>query len=96
MIEDPLDKLVLKMIRHLDAKPLIPLEHQLWSEKEIAQYFKYSEDYTRKHIIKHPHFPPCRELPTSADGERTASRWKASDVVKYGMAFDKKTLTYRN
>lgn len=96
MSQETLDKLIQKMIKHLDAKPLIPIEHQLWSEKEIAQYFKYSEDYTRKHIIKNPHFPPSRDLPTSVDGERTVPKWKATDVIKYAMAFDKKAINYKN
>ncbi|MDV2469805.1 hypothetical protein QR674_12525 [Acinetobacter chinensis] len=95
MSEEILNKLVAKITKLLDAKTLIPLEYQLWSEKEIAQYFKYSEDYTKKHIIKNPCFPPSRELPTSTDGKRTVHRWKASDVISYAMAFDKAAIRYK-
>lgn len=94
MNEAILEKYLLKMTKILDAKPIIPIEHQLWDEKDIAQYFKYSEDYTKKHIIKTPNFPPSRQLPTSVNGDRTVSRWKATDIIKFAMAFDKKILTY--
>ncbi|WP_445114991.1 hypothetical protein [Acinetobacter sp. WZC-1] len=94
MNDKMIEKIFLKMARFIDDKPIIPIEHQLWSEKDIAQYFKYSEDYTKRHIMKNPNFPPSRELPTSVDGERTVHRWKATDVIKFGMAFDKSYVKY--
>ncbi|WP_416202791.1 hypothetical protein [Acinetobacter sp. TGL-Y2] len=94
MNESVLDKYLLKMAKLLTNKPIIPIEHQLWDEKDIAQYFKYSEDYTKKHIIKNHHFPPSRQLPTSVNGERTVPRWKATDVIKFAMAFDKASIHY--
>lgn len=96
MHEAILEKYLLKMMKTLEAKPIIPIEHQLWDEKDIAQYFKYSEDYTKKHIIKNPRFPPSRQLPTSIDGDRTVSRWKATDIIKYGMAFDKSVIEFKH
>jgi hypothetical protein len=92
--ETILDKVLLKIMKHLDSKLVLPVEHQLWSEKEIAKYFNYSEDYTKKNIIQNQYFPPSRQLPTSKDGERTVSRWKAKDVIDFGMAFDKKNIQY--
>lgn len=94
MHEAILEKYLLKMVKTLEAKPIIPIEHQLWDEKDIAQYLKYSEDYTKKHIIKNPNFPPSRQLPTSIDGERTVPRWKAKDVISFAMAFDKTSVNY--
>lgn len=92
--ESIFEKFLLRMMKYLDTKLVIPIEHQLWSEKEIAKYFNYSEDYTKKHIIQSPHFPPSRQLPTSKDGDRTVPRWKAKDVIDFGMAFDKKNIQY--
>jgi hypothetical protein len=89
------DKLLQSMLKAIERKPIIPIEHQLWDEEDIANYFKYSLDYTKKNIIVNPKFPPSRPLPTSRDGERTVSRWKAMDVIKYAMAFDKQTLEYK-
>lgn len=83
-----------KIFKKFESRVIVPIEHQLWNEKDIAQYFKYSLDYTKRHIISHYNFPPSRQLPTSADGDRTVRRWKATDVVKFAMAFDKTTLRY--
>lgn len=74
---------------------LLPVESQLWTLEDIAHYLgDYSADYTRKHILTHPHFPPSRPLPTSRDGSRTAERWAAKDVIAFALAFDKTTCTY--
>ena len=94
MNEAVFDQYILKLSKKLDERLIVPIEHQLWDEADIAKYFKYSEDYTKKHIIKHVNFPPCRQLPTSKDGDRTSPRWKATDVIKYAMAFDKAIISY--
>lgn len=83
-----------KILKKFERIPIVPIEHQLWSEKDIAHYFKYSLDYTKRHIISHYNFPPSRQLPTSADGDRTVPRWKATDVIKFAMAFDKANIRY--
>ncbi|MCR4529782.1 hypothetical protein NUV62_02395 [Acinetobacter venetianus] len=89
-----LEKFFLKMMKKVDEKPIIPVEYQLWDEHDIAAYFKYTSEYAKRHIISNENFPPSRDLPTSKDGERVVPRWKATDVIKFGMAFDKNTLTY--
>lgn len=88
-----LEDIMGEMLNVLKQKQL-PLEHQLWDEHHIAEYFGYSLDYTKRHIITHEYFPPSRNLPTSVNGNRYVQRWRASDVVKYAMAFDKATLRY--
>lgn len=94
MNEAILEKYLLKMTKILDAKPIIPIEHQIWDEHDIAGYFKYSLEYAKRHIISNDNFPPSRDLPTSANSNRTVPRWKATDVIKFAMAFDKSTLNY--
>lgn len=89
-----IEKILLKIMKQIEAKPIIPIDCQLWDEHDIAQYFKYSLDYTKRHIISNDNFPPSRELPTSATGDRTVSRWKATDVIRFGMAFDKTNIRY--
>ncbi|KXO86108.1 hypothetical protein AYK86_03565 [Acinetobacter venetianus] len=89
-----LEKTLLKILKQIDAKPIIPIDCQLWDEQDIANYFKYSLDYTKRHIISNKNFPPSRELPTSATGDRTVPRWKATDVINFGMAFDKANIKY--
>lgn len=93
-VEVLLEKVLRKILKQIDAKPIIPIECQLWDEQDIAIYFKYSLDYTKRHIISNENFPPSRELPTSATGDRTVQRWKATDVINFGMAFDKSNIKY--
>lgn len=89
-----IEKILLKLLNKIENKPIIPIEHQLWDERDIAQYFKYSLDYTKRHIIANENFPPSRELPTSVKSDRTVPRWKATDVIAFGMAFDKASIKY--
>lgn len=88
-----LENIMTEMLKVLKQKQL-PIEHQLWNEQDIAEYFKYTLDYTKRNIIAHPNFPPSRDLPTSIHGERYVKRWKASDVIAYAMAFDKSDVDY--
>ncbi|GEM_PF-846714 len=94
VLEKIVEKMLLKIQKKMDEKPIIPIEHQLWDEHDIAHYFKYSLDYTKRHIIPNEYFPPSRELPTSATNDRTVPRWKAKDVIAFGMAFDKTDVKY--
>lgn len=93
-IDSIIEKTLLKIMKQIEAKPIIPIDCQLWDEQDIANYFKYSLDYTKRHIISNHHFPPSRELPTSVTSDRTVSRWKATDVIAFGMAFDKTNVKY--
>ncbi len=93
-IDSLLEKALLKILKQIDAKPIIPIECQLWDEHDIASYFKYSLDYTKRNVITNQNFPPSRQLPTDPHSNRTVPRWKATDVISYGLAFDKKTITY--
>lgn len=93
-LEKIVEKILLKIQKKMDDKLIIPIEHQLWDEHDIAYYFKYSLDYTKRHIIPNEYFPPSRELPTSATSDRTVPRWKAKDVISFGMAFDKSNVKY--
>ena len=94
VLEKIVEKMLLKIQKKMDEKLIIPIEHQLWDEHDIAHYFKYSLDYTKRHIIPNEYFPPSRELPTSATSDRTVPRWKAKDVIAFGMAFDKTNVKY--
>lgn len=86
-----LEKIVAKLADKIVHRPTLPLDQQLWDEHDIAAYFGYSLDYTKKHIITNPLFPPVRLLPTKST---YVPRWKASDITKYAMAFDKATVIY--
>lgn len=90
--EKLLEKVFLKMMKAIESRPIIPIEHQLWGLEEIAQYFDYSADYVKRHIITHKYFPPSRDLPTKDD--HTVQRWRAKDVIEYAMAFDKSQTKY--
>lgn len=85
---------IMKEVLNVLKQKQLPIELQLWDEQDIANYFKYSLDYTKRHIISHPDFPPSRRLPTSIHGDRYAHRWKASDVITYAMAFNKSEIEY--
>lgn len=60
-VEVLLEKVLRKILKQIDAKPIIPIDYQLWDEQDIASYFKYSLDYTKRHIISNENFPPSRE-----------------------------------
>lgn len=73
----------------------LPIEAQLWTLEDIAHYLgDYSIDYTKKHILCHPAFPPARPLPTSRDGTRISDRWAAKDIIAFALAYDKATCNY--
>ncbi|QHH99206.1 hypothetical protein [Acinetobacter dispersus] len=93
-VEKALESFFQKMIKRIEDKPIVPIECQLWDDQDVATYFKYTLEYAKRNIIANDKFPPSRDLPTSKDGERTVPRWKATDVIKFAMAFDKSTLTY--
>ncbi|MFW1971721.1 hypothetical protein [Acinetobacter bereziniae] len=93
-IDSLLEKALLKILKQIDAKPIIPIECQLWDEHDIASYFKYSLDYTKRNVITNKNFPPSRQLPTDPHSDRTVPRWKATDVINYGLAFDKANVRY--
>lgn len=93
-IDSLLEKALLKILKQIDAKPIIPIECQLWDEHDIACYFKYSLDYTKRNVITNKNFPPSRQLPTDPHSDRTVPRWKATDVINYGLAFDKANVRY--
>lgn len=90
--EKLLEKVFLKMMKAIESKPIIPIEHQLWDLDDIAQYFDYSADYVKRYIITNKHFPPSRDLPTKDD--HTVQRWRAKDVIDYAMAYDKAVVQY--
>lgn len=87
-----LEKILMKMMKKIEDKPIIPIDYQLWDLDDIAKYLKYSTDYTKRHIITSPNFPPSRDLPTA--GDHTVPRWKAKDIINYAMAFDKRMVNY--
>lgn len=93
-IEKIVETILHKIVKHIDQKPILPVEHQLWDEHAIAQYFGYSLDYTKRNIITCTNFPPPRLLPTSPTKDTMVPRWKATDVIKYAMAFDKNQVIY--
>lgn len=82
-----LESIMSQMLTLLQEQASVPIEYQLWDEKDIALYLKYSVKYTREHIIRHPFFPPPRKIPTSKNGDRYANRWKATEVIEYAMSF---------
>lgn len=94
IVEKALENILLKIVKHIDKKPILAIEHQLWDDHAIAEYFGYSLEYTKNNIISCSNFPPARLLPTSPTKDRHVLRWKATDVIKYGMAFDKHTVIY--
>jgi len=90
--EKLLEKVFLKMMKAIEAKPIIPIEYQVWDLEDIGHYLDYTPDYVKRYIITQPHFPPSRDLPTKEG--HTVQRWRAKDVIDYAMAFDKSQTNY--
>ena len=95
MAENNFEKIFINCMQKITQQKVLNVDQQLWDEQDIADYFKYSLDYTKKNIICNPYFPPSRDLPTSPTGDRIAKRWKAKDIIDFGMAFDKPSLKFK-
>lgn len=63
-------------------RPVVPIEHQLWTTKEIGEFLMISPNKVVERYASLPDFPKRIELPT-AEGRKTQPRWKAKDVINW-------------
>ena len=85
-------KTISKTIERTLNRKISPIQHQLWDQHDIADYFNYSLDYTKRRIMTHINFPPSRPIPI--DGKKPAERWRAVDIINFAMAIEKNNLNY--
>lgn len=62
--------------------PRIPIEVDLWSAKEVADYLKVGERQVTERYAALPSFPKAVRLPTP-EGKRGHPRWYASEVIAW-------------
>ena len=67
----------------------VPIELDLWSSTEVAQYLKVSEKQVTDRIACLPSFPCAIRLPTGEKG-RGHPRWEAADVIEWARKFKEK------
>lgn len=83
--EDLLEKIVQELDKRL--RPSIPIEHALWSTKEIGEYLQRPAQVVRERIVCLPGFPEAIRLP-SVDGNGIGfPRWKAVEVIGWVESF---------
>lgn len=62
-------------------RPQVPIEDQLWTAEDVADYLKLATDTTERRVVTRPDFPvPLQPCPT---GKRAAKRWFATEVVAW-------------
>ena len=64
-------------------KAPIPIEHALWSTKEIGEYLQRPAQVVRDRVVCVPGFPEAIRI-SNADGTgRAHPRWKAMEVIEW-------------
>lgn len=69
--------------------PPVPLEMQLWTIANIANYFQKHTQTVRESMACLPSFPPAIRLP-SRNGARSHPLYNAADVIKWAESFKDK------
>lgn len=62
--------------------PVVPLEHALWSTKDIGEYLQRPAQVVRERIVCLPGFPEAIRLPNGAGG-KSHPWWKALEVIEW-------------
>ncbi|BEU21612.1 hypothetical protein [Paraburkholderia sp. 22B1P] len=78
--QDLLERIVQELDKRL--RPAIPIEHALWSTKEIGEYLQRPAQVVRERIVCLPGFPAAIRLP-NVDGGKSFPRWKAAQVIEW-------------
>lgn len=78
--QDLLERIVEELDKRI--KPSIPIEHALWSTKEIGEYLQRPAQVVRERIVCLPGFPESIRLP-NVDGGKSFPRWKAAEVIAW-------------
>ncbi|RQZ14165.1 hypothetical protein DIE15_19250 [Burkholderia sp. Bp9031] len=79
---DLLERIIEELDKRIRPAPIVPIEHALWSTKEIGEYLLRPAQTVRDRIVCLPGFPEAIRLP-SGDGGRSFPRWKAAEVIKW-------------
>ena len=72
-----------------NIRPPIPVDIDIWSSKEIAEFLKYSETQVMNRIVCLPSFPCAIRLPTG-ESKRGNPRWEAQEVIEWAKKFKEK------
>jgi len=62
-------------------RPQIPVDDELWSNLDVANYLKLSLDTIERYVITRPDFPDA--LQPCPTGKRAAKRWFSGEVRKW-------------
>ena len=61
----------------------IPIEHAVWSTKEIGEYLLRPAQVVRDRVVCIPGFPKAMRLPNADGSGRAHPRWKALEVIEW-------------
>lgn len=76
VIEHAVEKALAK---HVSA---VPIEHALWSTKEIGEYLQRPAQVVRERVVCVPGFPEPIRLPNFGGG-KSHPRWSAQEVIDW-------------
>ena len=84
-----IEQLAEKVVELLDKrmKAPIPIEHALWSTKEIGEYLQRPAQVVRDRVVCVPGFPKAIRLPNAGGLGTAHPRWKASEVIAWAESF---------
>lgn len=60
----------------------VPIEHALWSTKEIGEYLQRPAQVVRERVVCVPGFPEPIRLPNFGGG-KSHPRWRAAEVIAW-------------
>ena len=67
---------------------------ELWNIKQIAKYFGFTEEHTRRSIISDPRFPSPLDLKARTGG-RCKKLYISGEVVRFAVRFKQKKPSIR-
>jgi hypothetical protein len=78
-----------KVVELLDKRmrQQVPIEHILWSTKEIGEYLQRPVQVVRDRVVCVPGFPKAIRLPNAGGLGNAHPRWKASEVIAWVESF---------
>lgn len=84
-----IEQLAEKVVELLDKKlkSPVPIEHALWSTKEIGEYLQRPAQVVRDRVVCVPGFPKAIRLPNAGGLGTAHPRWKASEVIEWVESF---------
>lgn len=74
--------LVEQLAEAITRRPVIPIDRQLWTADDVAQYLRVNRRAVMERYAPLPNFPQPIRIP-AADNKVSRPRWKAVEVMRW-------------